>query len=182
MKPVELNFQTRQPLVDRFFWGTMIFLVLLAGTLTLMNTTVFFSNEAYLDILKKQIEQKKMTSEKKTDFPPLKQYTPRQIESLKSEFQYLKNLLKKDMFPLSQFLDAIEMAIPKSIIINELALNKGDSSLLLKGESPDAASVAAFLNGLKASRKFSIDFNKGSVVGGSGFSFEIIAHWKWDDV
>ncbi|MFK5952281.1 MAG: PilN domain-containing protein, partial [Desulfobacterium sp.] len=91
-------------------------------------------------------------------------------------------ILEKDMFPLSQLLNVIEMAIPKTIVINELTLTKGASSLILKGESPDAASVADFLNALKRSKRFTIDFNRGSVTGGKGFSFEIIAHWKRNDI
>ena len=182
MKPVELNFQTRQTLVTRLMGPAMILLLLLAGTLTLLNTSTFFSNRSYIDILTNQIEQKKQTTGKRSDGSISKPYTPRQLERLQSDFQSLMRILEKDMFPLSQLLDVVETAIPKNIIINELTLSKGASSLLLKGESPDADSVAIFLNALKRSRRFSIDFNRGAVTGGKGFSFEIIAHWKRNDI
>jgi len=160
----------------------MILMLLLAGMLTLLNTSTFFSNSSYLDALTNQIENKKQSPEKRSDRQVSKQYTPRQLETLQSDFKSLKYILEKDMFPLSQLLDVIEMAIPKNIVINELKLTKAASSLLLNGESPDAASVAVFLNALKRSKHFSIDFNRGSVIGGKGFTFEIIAHWKRNDI
>lgn len=178
MKPVELDFQTRPTLLARLIGPAMVFLLLFAGMLTWLNTSSFFSNRSYLEVLAKQIEQRKQPPEKRSNLPPSKQYTPQQLKTLKSEFQYLKHILEQDMLPLSPLLDVLEMALPKNIVINELTLTKGVSSLVLKGESPNADSVAVFLNALKRSKRFTIDFNRGSVTGGTGFSFEIIAHWK----
>ena len=182
MKPVELNFQARQTLVTRLMGPAMICLLLFAGMLTLLNTGAFFSNRSYINNLENQIEQKKQPPEKRLHGTIPKPYTPQQLERLKSDFQSLTRILEKDMFPLSQLLDVIETAIPKNIVINELSLSKGASLLLLKGESPDAGSVAVFLNALKRSSRFTIDFNRGSVIGGKEFSFEIIAHWKRNDL
>lgn len=178
MKPVNINLAVKKNIRGKIsLWLAAVFVLTTCG-FTMVNTYDYYANkkvvkiyEARLKIINKRSEQEKVTARKilinrEDDKKPLRQ-----------DLNYLKTIIKKNMFPLSEVLTQIERVKPDKIDIKELIFSDNLKTIVISGASDHVAEVSDFLIAMERSNCFTTELTKEEINENSRIIFELTAKW-----
>ncbi len=175
MKPVMINLASGNGFSKQLGLTLVIVLVWTSLGFTGFNFYSYIANQnelkAYGSILDRAREKALTKNEVITKKRPDK-------EAFKQAQAYLRDLepiVAKAMFPVFQFLDALETAKPDSLDLNEVSLSQTSNSIILKGETLSGESVSNFLFALARSELFKVGITSEAIDESKKIRFEIEA-------
>ena len=178
MKPVNINLAVKKNIQGKISLGLAAVFILAACGFIMVNIYDYNANakvikiyEARLKTINKRSEQEKVTARKilinrEDDKTPLRQ-----------DLNYLKTIIKKNMFPLSEVLTQIERVKPDKIDIKELIFSDNLKTIVISGASDHVAEVSDFLIAMERSNYFTTELTKEEINENSRIIFELTAKW-----
>jgi cell division protein FtsB len=177
MKPVNINLVVKKNIWTKVFLGFVAVFVFTTCGFTMVNTYDYYANtkviktyEARLKTINKRSEQKRVKNRKIV-------HNTKDDETSRQDLDYLKEILKKNMFPLSLLLTQIEKVKPDKVDINELVFSDDLKTVVMKGESNHVAQVSRFLVEIDRSKYFEIELSKEEINKDNRIIFELEAKW-----
>jgi hypothetical protein len=177
MKAVKINLAERKNIPEKLYLGLAALIVFITCGFTMVNSYDYYANtdviktyETRLEKINKRSEQKKVKAQKRVN-------ASKEDEKIKQDFNYLKAIVTKNMFPLTEVLTQIEKVKLDKIDINELIFSDNLKSVMIKGASSQVSVVSKFLMEMNRSKYFVIELSKEEIDNNKRIMFELTAKW-----
>jgi len=177
MKSIAINLVIKKNIWRKIFLGLVVAFAFITLGITLANAVDYYANkkviktyEARLKNINRRLKQKKTIAKSRDT-------GKKEYQKIKQDLNYLKGIIKKNLFPLPFVLSEIERVKPDKININELIFSKNLKTLIIKGESNHAGSVSEFIVDMKSSKYFDIELSKEEIKEDKKIIFELTARW-----
>jgi hypothetical protein len=177
MKPVNINLAVKKNIREKISLGLAAVFILAACGFIMVNIYDYNTNtkaikiyEARLKTINKRSEQQRVNA-RKTNINREDDKKNRQ------DLNYLKAIIKKNMFPLSELLTQIERVKPDKIDIKALIFSDNLKTVIISGASGHVSEVSDFIAGMDRSKSFTIELSKEEINENSRIIFELTAKW-----
>lgn len=177
MKPVNINLAVKKNIQGKISLGlAAVFLLAACGFIMVniydynANTKVIKIYEARLKTINKRSEQQRVNARKIN-------INREDDKKNRQDLNYLKAIIKKNMFPLSELLTQIERVKPDKIDIKALIFSDNLKTVIISGASGHVAEVSDFIAGMDRSKFFTIELSKEEINENSRIIFELTAKW-----
>lgn len=177
MKPVNINLAVQKNIQVKISLGlAAVFLLAACGFIMVniydynANTKVIKIYEARLKTINKRSEQQRVNARKIN-------INREDDKKNRQDLNYLKAILKKNMFPLSELLTQIERVKPDKIDIKALIFSDNLKTIVISGASDHVEEVSDFIAGMDKSKSFAIELSKEEIDENSRIIFELTARW-----
>jgi hypothetical protein len=177
MKPVNINLAVKKNIQGKISLGlAAVFLLAACGFIMVniydynANTKVIKIYEARLKTINKRSEQQRVNARKIN-------INREGDKKNRQDLNYLKAIIKKNMFPLSELLTQIERVKPDKIDIKALIFSDNLKTVIISGASGHVAEVSDFIAGMGKSKSFAIELSKEEINENSRIIFELTAKW-----
>jgi len=177
MKPINISLVARKNIWGRISLGLAAVFVFITCGFTMVNIYDYYANtniiqtyETRLKKINKRAEQKRVNDQKRLSMG-------KEDKNSRQDLNYLKAVIKKNIFPLNEVLSQIEKIKPAKIEINELRFIDNLKTILIKGASHQVTQVSKFLMELDRSKYFAIELSKEEIEEDKRIIFELTAKW-----
>ena len=177
MKPVNINLAVKKKTLGKISLGLAAVFILATCGFTMVNIYDYYENtkviriyETRLKTINKRSEQKRVNAQKMNIN---REDDKKNIQDL----NYLKAIIKKNMFPLSELLTQIERVKPDKIDIKALIFSDNLKTVIISGASDHVAEDSDFIVGMDRSKYFTIELSKEEITENSRIIFELTAKW-----
>lgn len=177
MKPVNINLVVKKNIWAKISLGVAAVFVFTTCGFTMVNTYDYYANTKVIKIYQSRLKLINQKSEKKRVKNRKIVNNTKDDEKSGQDLDYLKEILKKNMFPLTQLLTQIEKVKPDQIDINELVFSDDLKTVVIKGESTYVAQVSRFLVEIDRSKYFEVELSKEEINNENRIIFELKATW-----
>ena len=157
MKPVNINLAVKKDIQGKIsLWLAAVFILAACGFIMVnihdyyTNTKVIKIYEARLKTINERSEQQRVNAQKTN-------INREDDKKNRQDLNYLKAIIKKNMFPLSELLTQIERVKPDKIDIKALIFSDNLKTVIISGASGHVADITDFIAGMDRSKSFTIE-------------------------
>lgn len=180
MKPVVINFVSKENFLKKTIFPALFALFLIAVVFTGFNTYNYIINKNQIAFYEKRIKNTKLLAEKKINAQKKEKLTSQEIEKIQKDLAYLKAIKDKKSFPLISVLNIIERAKQEETDINEVKFSDNFSIVTIKGKSDSPEAVSTFLIALDRAERFMVEITREEINEKKEIFFDITARGRPD--
>ena len=152
MKPVNINLVDKPNIWKKIFLISAAFLCFAAIGFTMINLYDYYANKKVILVYETRLEKvSKQSRQNRSIEKKTKVITKDEEKKNRQELHYLKDIITKNMFPLTEVLTQIEILKPDQIDINSLLFSENLKTVVIKGESSNISQISLFLNKMNSS-------------------------------